>query len=204
MLAEYARWPLFRTVGIDSFFYAPPNAKTLHSLRRGPPGRLRVREQGVGPSHGHTFANPREQARWGQANPDWLNAELFTNEVIGPMREHFAGHIGPLVLEFQTIARKDGFDARRVCQGGWITSSLPSPRMSPTLSRVRTRSFYHRSIRGAADSMGGTRLQRLDEDCQPSGKTAAAHDSITAPFIVARALLRSGRTSPRRSTRSAP
>ena len=29
MLAEYARFPLFRTVGIDSTFYAPPTPATL-------------------------------------------------------------------------------------------------------------------------------------------------------------------------------
>ncbi|MEP6474001.1 MAG: DUF72 domain-containing protein, partial [Gemmatimonadota bacterium] len=29
MLEEYARYPLFRTVGIDSSFYSPPTSKTL-------------------------------------------------------------------------------------------------------------------------------------------------------------------------------
>src|SRR5262245_41307026 len=29
MLAEYARWPLFGTVGIDSSFYGPPKPATL-------------------------------------------------------------------------------------------------------------------------------------------------------------------------------
>ena len=31
MLGEYARWPLFRTVGVDSSFYGPPKATTLAS-----------------------------------------------------------------------------------------------------------------------------------------------------------------------------
>ena len=31
MLAEYARFPLFTTVGIDSSFYGPPNPKSLEN-----------------------------------------------------------------------------------------------------------------------------------------------------------------------------
>jgi uncharacterized protein YecE (DUF72 family) len=31
MLEEYAAFPLFRTVGIDSSFYAPPDEQTLRS-----------------------------------------------------------------------------------------------------------------------------------------------------------------------------
>ncbi|HET8649265.1 MAG TPA: DUF72 domain-containing protein, partial [Gemmatimonadales bacterium] len=34
MLEEYARFPLFRTVGIDSTFYAPPTPATLQSYAR--------------------------------------------------------------------------------------------------------------------------------------------------------------------------
>ena len=34
MLEEYAAFPLFRTVGIDSSFYAPPTDEVLRRLRR--------------------------------------------------------------------------------------------------------------------------------------------------------------------------
>ncbi len=34
MLEEYAPFPLFRTVGIDSSFYAPPTPETLESYAR--------------------------------------------------------------------------------------------------------------------------------------------------------------------------
>ena len=60
MLAEYARFPLFTTVGIDSSFYGPPNPKSLENWARVlPPGfecvskvwdRITV----------HTFAGKRE------------------------------------------------------------------------------------------------------------------------------------------------
>ena len=39
MLEEYAAFPLFRTVGIDSTFYAPPTEETLRGWARHlPPG----------------------------------------------------------------------------------------------------------------------------------------------------------------------
>ncbi|MGH7702939.1 MAG: DUF72 domain-containing protein, partial [Gemmatimonadales bacterium] len=105
MLEEYARFPLFRTVGIDSTFYAPPTPSTLRGYsERLPPGfpcvskvwdRITV----------HTFSEAREKARAGEANPDFLNPDLFLNEVYGPYREHFRDHAGPFVFEFQTIGR---------------------------------------------------------------------------------------------------
>ena len=39
MLEEYAAFPLFRTVGIDSSFYAPPTEAVLAVLRRAPAAR---------------------------------------------------------------------------------------------------------------------------------------------------------------------
>src|SRR5207245_2341856 len=64
----------------------------------------------------HTFAEPRESARAGRPNPDFLNAELFIHEVWEPCRAHFAGHTGPFVFEFQAIARKDGVTPERFAE----------------------------------------------------------------------------------------
>ena len=81
MLGEYARWPLFRTVGIDSFFYRPGSAKVLSEyadqLPAGFPALSKVWDRITA----HTFANPRDKARWGERNPDWLSTSLFLNEV---------------------------------------------------------------------------------------------------------------------------
>ena len=52
MLAEYARWPLFRTVGIDSFFYTPPSERTLASYAAALPAGLPLCQQGLGSDHG--------------------------------------------------------------------------------------------------------------------------------------------------------
>ncbi len=107
MLAEYARFPLFSTVGIDSSFYGPLTEKQLAGYAAAlPPGfpclskvwdRITV----------HTFSSPREKTRSGEPNADFLNAELFLSDVWGPLERYFAEHTGPLVFEFQAIARAD-------------------------------------------------------------------------------------------------
>lgn len=193
MLAEYARWPLFRTVGIDSFFYAPPSAKTLQGYRESLPEGFPCVTKVWDRITAHTFANPREKARWGEPNPDWLNAELFLDEVVGPMREHFDGHIGPFVFEFQTIARKDKLTAPLFAERlDRFFSALPTD--LPYAVEIRNPEYlapeYFAVLRthGVAHVFNSwTRMPAIGEQLQ-------LHDSITAGFLVSRALLRPGRT----------
>ena len=59
MLAEYARFPLFRTVGIDSTFYAPPSAGILQSYARALPAGFRCVSKVWDRITVHTFAKAR-------------------------------------------------------------------------------------------------------------------------------------------------
>ncbi|MBS1240609.1 MAG: hypothetical protein H6R40_36 [Gemmatimonadetes bacterium] len=105
MLAEYARFPLFSTVGIDSSFYGPPRPKTLESWGRALPEGFPCVSKVWDRLTVHTFAGKREpRSVAGKANPDFLNPNLFLAEVYQPFREHFGGHVGPFVFEFQTMA----------------------------------------------------------------------------------------------------
>ena len=61
MLAEYSRFPLFRTVGIDSSFYGPPTDAVLAELRGEPPARFSLRQQGVAGDHGTHLGQGAEQ-----------------------------------------------------------------------------------------------------------------------------------------------
>lgn len=193
MLAEYARWPLFRSVGIDSFFYAPPSAKTLDAYNESLPADFPCVTKVWDRITAHTFANPREKARWGQSNPDWLNAELFLNEVGAPMREHFAGHIGPFVFEFQTIARKDGltpalFAERLDAFFGALPTDLPYAVEIRNQEYLAPEYFAVLRTHGVAHVFNSwTRMPAI-------GEQLLLHDSITANFIISRALLRPGRS----------
>ncbi|HEY6807607.1 MAG TPA: DUF72 domain-containing protein, partial [Gemmatimonadales bacterium] len=107
-LEEYARYPLFRTVCIDSAFYEPPGEDLLRAYARAlPPGfpcvskvwdRITVRRF------------PRDR-RWGtlagQANPDFLNAGLFLDAVLAPYARAFREHAGCFVFEFAAMHGAD-------------------------------------------------------------------------------------------------
>jgi len=93
-LEEYVRYPLFRTVGIDSAFYEPPSDEVLRAYAKAlPPGF------------------PCVSKVWDQItvkqNPGFLNAALFKEAVLGPYAREFRDHAGCFVFEFQAMRGKD-------------------------------------------------------------------------------------------------
>lgn len=99
-LAEYARHPLFSTVGVDRSYYAPLPRETLRAYAADlPAGFCCVMKVWEGITSAFFADTPRAGARRGQANPDFLAAEAFDREVAAPLADAFAGHVGVLVLE---------------------------------------------------------------------------------------------------------
>ncbi|MFZ9689037.1 MAG: DUF72 domain-containing protein [Phycisphaerales bacterium] len=193
MLGEYARWPLFRTVGIDSFFYRPPSAKVLRDYAAQLPPDFRCVSKVYDRITAHTFANPREKAHWGERNPDWLNAELLLNEVLGPMQEHFGTNLGPLVFEFQTIAKQDRIGpAEFAAHLDRFFAALP--RGVPYAVEVRNAEFLAEPYFAVLREHGVAHVFNAWTRMPAIGEQLLLHNAITAPFIVARALLRPGRT----------
>lgn len=106
-LAEYATYqyngsPLFGTVGLDATFYRPPTDKQLQDYAAQLPAEFemcsKVWERITIPQ----FPNmPEYGAKAGQTNPDFLNVDLFVNEVLPPYRRSFKDHSGPFIFEFQ-------------------------------------------------------------------------------------------------------
>lgn len=192
MLAEYARFPLFSTVGIDSSFYGPLTEKTLASYADAlPPGfpcvskvwdRITV----------HTFAKAREKSRAGQLNPDFLNPELFLSDVWDPLARHFAEHRGPLVFEFQAIARQDK-----------VTPQAFADRLDEFFGRLPPEGRYAVEVRNAEFLTPAYFAVLREHDAahvlsswtrMPSiGMQLELPGALTASFLVARALLRPGR-----------
>jgi uncharacterized protein YecE (DUF72 family) len=192
MLAEYAQFPLFSTVGIDSSFYGPLTEKSLRGYTDAlPPGfpcvskvwdRITV----------HTFAQAREKNLAGQPNPDFLNAELFRTDVWAPLERHFAAHTGPLVFEFQAIARKDkvrpqefadrldAFFAKLPREGRYAVEVRNAEFLTPAYFAV----LREHDVAHVFSSW--TRMPSIGMQLDLPG-------ALTAGFIVARALLRPGR-----------
>jgi uncharacterized protein YecE (DUF72 family) len=193
MLEEYAAFPLFRTVGIDSSFYAPPTDAVLAGWAdRLPPGfpcvskvwnQLTVQ----------TFSKAQDKARAGQVNPDFLNPDVFLEAVYQPYLRDFADHAGPFVFEFQAIPRGSGIGpeafATRLDE---FFSALP--RDAQYAVEVRNEEFltpmYFAVLRehGVAHVFNSwTRMPSIGDQLDLPG-------ALSGPFIVARALLQQGRT----------
>jgi len=192
MLAEYARWPLFSTVGIDSSFYSPLSERTLTEYAAALPAGFRCASKVWDRITVHTHSKMRDKAHAGQPNPDFLNAELFIEAVLDPCLRHFAGHIGPFIFEFQAITGKaklspQGF-ADRLDE---FFSTLP--RSAPYAVELRNEEYltpaYFAVLRehGVAHCFNSwTRMPSIGEQLDLPG-------AVGAPLVVARALLRPGR-----------
>jgi len=192
-LAEYARWPLFRTVGIDSFFYRPPSPATLKSYAAALPPDFRCVSKVWDRITAHSFNSPRDTAHHGERNPDWLNPELFINEVLGPMQEHFGNHIGPLVFEFQAIAKREGRSAEQFFAAlDTFFSALPVG--LPYAVEIRNPEYLSPPYFAVLRQHGVAHVFNAWTRMPAIGEQLLLHESITADFIVTRALLRTGRT----------
>ena len=107
-LEEYARYPLFRTVGIDSAFYDPPSEEELQSYTRVlPPGFPCVSKVWDRITARRLSQDAGQPGLAGMRNPDFLNAALFKEAVLGPYERTFRDHAGCFVFEFQSMRGKD-------------------------------------------------------------------------------------------------
>jgi uncharacterized protein YecE (DUF72 family) len=193
MLEEYARFPLFRTVGIDSSFYAPPTEETLRGWARHlPPGFpcvSKVWDQITVQTH----AKARNPARAGQSNADFLNPDVFLEAVYEPYRRHFAEHLGPFVFEFQSIPRRSGIGAEEFADrlDGFFSAL---PRDAPYAVEIRNEEFLTPMYFAVLREHGVAHVFNSWTRMPPIGDQLDLPGSVPATFIVARALLRTGRS----------
>ncbi len=107
-LEEYARYPLFGTVGIDSAFYDPPTEEALRAYARALPPAFPCVSKVWDRITARRFNQDR---RWGELagklNPDFLNAELFKDAVLLPYARAFRDHAACFVFELQAMRGRD-------------------------------------------------------------------------------------------------
>ena len=193
MLEEYARYPLFRTVGIESTFYAPATARTLESYARALPPGFRCVSKVWDRITVHTLPKARYKTQGGEANPDFLNAELFKAEVLAPFLEHFADHLGPFVFEFQTIARAAKLTGQAFADLlDRFFSQLP--REAPYAVELRNQEFLVPPYFAVLREHNVAHVFNSWTRMPPIGEQLDIPGALSAPFTVARVLLRPGRT----------
>lgn len=193
-LEEYARYPLFDTVGIDSAFYEPPSEQVLGAYAKAlPRGFLCVSKVW----DRITAKRFNQDQRWGslagQVNPDFLNADLFNDAVLGPYARAFRDHAGCFVFEFQAMRGKDlpdpgqwaeQLDAffRKLPAGFRYAVELRNPELLTDLHGLLLRRH------------GVAHVFNSWTEMPPIGRQLELPWTFPADFTVARALLRPGRT----------
>jgi len=193
MLEEYAAFPLFRTVGIDSSFYAPPTEETLASYARYLPPGFPCVSKVWNQLTVHTFSKAQDKARGGQVNSDFLNPDLFLEAVYDPYQRHFAGHAGPFVFEFQAVVRGTGMSADRFAAGlDEFFSALP--RDGQYAVEIRNEEFLTPMYFAVLREHGVAHVFNSWTRMPPIGDQLDLPGAVSGPFIVARALLQPGRT----------
>jgi len=192
-LEEYARYPLFRTVGIDSVFYDPPSEAELQSYARALPPAFpcvsKVWDRITAMRLGQDSPQP---GLAGMRNPDFLNAALFKDNVLGAYSRVFRDHAGCFVFEFQAMRGKD----------------LPDPlqwadQLDDFLAELPQDFRYAVELRNPEllTPVHGEVLKRHDvahvfnswTEMPPIGEQIDLGWTFPAAFTVARALLKPGR-----------
>lgn len=96
-LIEYAKHPLLRTVEVDRSYYAPvPDEDWIRYAGQLP----RTFRCCIKAPASVTSAVLPARVPVPQANPQFLSVELLRQELLDPIAKYFAGHIGPVVLQF--------------------------------------------------------------------------------------------------------
>lgn len=195
LLREYAAYPLFRTVGIDHSFYRPLDAGTLAAYRAAlPPGFRCVSKAWNRITSPVLAASSRDAGRYA-ANPDFLHAGRFTDEVVAPLVDHFTDHLGPIILEFESLARAP-----------WLTPELFLEHLDRFLDRVPRAAPYAVEVRNPAlltpayfavlRAHGVAHCYNAWTAMPSIGEQLDLADSVTADVLVCRALLTPGRRYP--------
>lgn len=193
MLEEYARFPLFRTVGIDSTFYAPPTPELLLSYARVLPEDFRCVSKVWDRLTVLTFPKARYRALGGEPNPDFLNADVFLDEVLRPFESYFPHNVGPFVFEFQTIARNEGVNPLNFANLLDVFFSR-LPREYSYAVELRNPEFLTPPYFAVLREHNVAHVYNSWTRMPPVGEQIELPGSFSAPFTVARILLRPGRS----------
>jgi uncharacterized protein YecE (DUF72 family) len=191
-LAEYVRHPLLTTVGIDRSYYAPiPVADLVRYSEQLPPGFPCCAKA---PEAVTSVVRPaRAGGTRSEANPDFLNAALFEDEVLAPFREVFLDHAGPFLLQFPPAPaslrpRPEDFADKLDAFLGRLPKDF---RYAVELRDPRLRTAEYRRVLAAH---GAAHVCNYVTAMPMPGVQANEIPVDSAPFAVVRLLLRPGTT----------
>ena len=189
-LREYARYPLFRTVGIDRSYYAPLTGEELEryaaQLPAGFPCCAKV------PA---LYASPvlpgSGRGSEAIANPDFLSAEGFLADVVEPFHLHFAQHLGPFILEVPPVPPEARLEPLAFAER--LSRFLDAlPRGCPIAIELRDRRLMTPAYEAVLREHGAAHVLNYWSAMPTPASQADLLDVTRAPFMVVRLLLRPG------------
>lgn len=196
-LELYAKYPLFRTVGIDRSYYAPLDRPTLARYAGALPTGFRAVMKVW--SAVTQAVDPKTR----EPNPRFLSVDTFHEHVLGPVADAFADHAGPLVFEFPPFRRGElpepGRFAERVSE---FLAQLPTERQYAVELRNREL-MTHAYLDGLAER-GVAHVLNFWERMPDIGAQLDAPGVLGAPFVVARLLIPPGQRYDDRKRALAP
>ncbi len=190
-LAEYAE--TFPAVCGDFSFYnfpAPDDWQRLFaSCPSGLMFGLKVPEMitvRTWPSHA------RYGARGGRENESFLDSSLFASAFAGPLEPH-AARVGVLIFEFGTMSRKQDETPSRFYQAlDRFLTAIPAGFRYAV--EVRNKEFLEPDYFDMLRARGVAHVFNAWTRMPPLEEQTAVEEAYTADFLVARALLRHGRS----------
>ncbi len=190
-LTEYAE--LFPTVCADFALYDFPDPRAMQVIHDQTPDGFRVSLKVTDRITVKRYPNlPRHGAQAGNENPDFLNVELFEDAFLRPL-EALKQKRGVIIFEFSTFHPSSGVSYGRFVE--LIDAFLAKlPGGYAYAVELRNREFLAKdylamlAAHGVAHVLNNwTRMPPILEQVRLAGV-------LTAPFSVARALLRPGRS----------
>jgi uncharacterized protein YecE (DUF72 family) len=189
-LREYARYPLFGTVGIDRSYYAPLSSEDLKryagQLPAGFPCCAKVPAMYASP------VLPGSGRTTGAApNPDFLSPDGFLTDVVQPALLHFGDHLGPFVLEIPPVPTDARLDPQAFADRlGRFLDALPRAcAMSVELRDPRLLTPAYTTV---LEQTGAAHVLNYWSAMPLPGEQATVVDVTRAPCLVVRLLLRPG------------
>jgi uncharacterized protein YecE (DUF72 family) len=183
-LEEYARYPLFGTVGIDSSYYEPPTEEALAAYARALPGGF--------PCVSKVWDRITAKRLDRQLNPDFLNVDLFKDAVLRPFARVFRDHAGCFVFEFQPMRGKDLPAPAQWAEelDGFLRQLPHDVRYGVELRNPELLSDVHGAVLARH---GVAHVFNSWNEMPPIGEQLELPWTFPAGFTVGRALLRPGR-----------
>ena len=189
-LREYARYPLFGTVGIDRSYYAPLTGEELKRYASQLPPDFpccskvpAMYASPVLPGSGHGSA--------ALPNPDFLAAEGFIQDVLEPFSVRFARHTGPFILEIPPVPPEARLDPQAFTDRlGAFLDRVPSE--CPIAVELRDRRLLTSTYEAVLQEYGAAHVLNYWSAMPLPGAQASMVDVSRAPFVVVRLLLRPG------------